>query len=108
MGMGEPLNNYDNLIERSSIMSNPNGLKILRERSVSTSGVTPKINKLAEAGPQSPARAVPSCGHSVEESQDHAGGGDFWLVATDGGGALFRRKTGQRVTFEYIFSMVSI
>jgi len=49
MGMGEPLDNYDNLIKSIKIISDENGLNISPKRqTVSTSGIAPKITKLGE------------------------------------------------------------
>lgn len=49
MGIGEPLDNYDNIIKAIRIINNPKGLNIgARHISVSTSGLVPKIYKLAE------------------------------------------------------------
>ncbi len=49
MGMGEPFNNYENLIEAVKIMISGNGLNISPKKiTVSTSGVSPKIKKLAD------------------------------------------------------------
>ena len=49
MGIGEPLDNYDNVINAIRIINNPKGLNIgARHISVSTSGLVPKIYKLAE------------------------------------------------------------
>ena len=49
MGIGEPLDNYDNVIKAIRIINNPKGLNIgARHISVSTSGLVPKIYKLAE------------------------------------------------------------
>lgn len=51
MGMGEPLHNYDEVVAAIRIMTDPLGLAIAARRiTVSTSGITPKIKKLAEAG----------------------------------------------------------
>ncbi len=48
MGMGEPLDNYDNLIEAIKIISDLDGLGIsTRRQTISTSGISDKINKLA-------------------------------------------------------------
>ena len=50
MGMGEPLDNYDNLVNAIKIISNLDGLAIsTRRQTISTSGISDKINKLAEA-----------------------------------------------------------
>lgn len=49
MGIGEPLDNFDNTIKFLKLVSSENGLNIgLRHISLSTSGVVPKIYKLAE------------------------------------------------------------
>lgn len=49
MGMGEPLDNFDNSVRFLKLVSNDNGLNIgLRHISLSTSGVVPGIYKLAE------------------------------------------------------------
>ena len=49
MGIGEPLDNYDNVINAIRIINNPKGLNIGdRHISISTSGLVPKIYKLAE------------------------------------------------------------
>ncbi len=49
MGIGEPLDNFDNTIKFLKLVSSENGLNIgLRHISLSTSGVVPAIYKLAE------------------------------------------------------------
>jgi len=49
MGIGEPLDNYENVVNAIRIINNPKGLNIgARHISVSTSGLVPKIYKLAE------------------------------------------------------------
>ena len=49
MGIGEPLDNYDNVINAIHILNNQKGLNIgARHISISTSGLVPKIYKLAE------------------------------------------------------------
>ncbi|MBR0350855.1 MAG: 23S rRNA (adenine(2503)-C(2))-methyltransferase RlmN [Clostridia bacterium] len=49
MGIGEPLDNYENVIKAIRILNNPKGLNIgARHISVSTSGLVPMIYKLAE------------------------------------------------------------
>ena len=49
MGMGEPLDNLDNLSKAVKIFSDENGLSIgPRRQTVSTSGLAPKIKKLGE------------------------------------------------------------
>ncbi len=49
MGIGEPLNNYDNVVKAIRIINHPKGLNIgARHISISTSGLVPRIYKLAE------------------------------------------------------------
>lgn len=50
MGMGEPLHNFDTLLETLRILIHPHGFNVAPGKiTVSTSGVTPKIRKLAES-----------------------------------------------------------
>ena len=49
MGIGEPLDNFENVINAIKIINNPKGLNIgSRHISISTSGIAPKIYELAE------------------------------------------------------------
>ncbi len=49
MGMGEPLNNFDNVMEAIKIINDENGLGLAAKKiTISTSGITPKIRKLAD------------------------------------------------------------
>ena len=49
MGIGEPLDNYDNVVNAIRIINNQKGINIgARHISISTSGIVPKIYRLAE------------------------------------------------------------
>ena len=49
MGIGEPLDNFDNVMDFLSIISSPDGVNIgMRNISLSTCGIVPMIDKLAE------------------------------------------------------------
>lgn len=49
MGIGEPMDNYDNVVNAIRIINNPKGINIgARHISISTSGIVPKIYQLAE------------------------------------------------------------
>ncbi len=53
MGMGEPLDNYENLVRAISILNAPEGLGIAARRmTVSTAGVVPGIERFKELGLQ--------------------------------------------------------
>lgn len=54
MGIGEPLDNYDNVIKAVKIINNSKGINIgARHISISTSGLVPQIYKLADENIQS-------------------------------------------------------
>lgn len=54
MGIGEPLDNYDNVIKAINIINHPKGLNIgTRHISISTSGIVPNIYRLANENIQS-------------------------------------------------------
>ena len=49
MGIGEPLDNYENVMNAIKILNNPKGINMgARHISISTSGLVPKIYKLAD------------------------------------------------------------
>jgi 23S rRNA (adenine2503-C2)-methyltransferase len=49
MGIGEPLDNYDNVLKAISLINDPKGLNIgARHISISTCGLVPKIKQLAD------------------------------------------------------------
>ncbi len=53
MGVGEPLDNYDNLIKAIRVINSKKGINIgARRITISTCGVVPKIKKLAQEGLQ--------------------------------------------------------
>ena len=53
MGIGEPLDNYDNVMKAIEIINNPKALNIgARHISLSTSGIVPKIYDLADKNMQ--------------------------------------------------------
>lgn len=53
MGIGEPFDNFENVMEAIKIVNNPKGLNIgARHISISTSGIVPKIYELADKAMQ--------------------------------------------------------
>ena len=54
MGIGEPLDNFDNVMKAIDIINSPKGLEIgARHISISTCGIVPKIYELADRDMQS-------------------------------------------------------
>ncbi len=102
MGIGEPLDNYDNTIKFLKLVSAEKGLNIgLRHISVSTCGLVPKIKKLAEEG--LPVTLSVSL-HAAEDERRSAlmpinnkYGIDELLSACK----FYFDTTGRRVSFEY-------
>ncbi len=103
MGMGEPMHNYETVMQAIDIMTNPIGLKIsARKITISTSGVTPKIRKLAESG--SKARLALSLHAATQEKRRKIMpiAETFGLEKLMDAIRFYAETTGQRVTFEYI------
>lgn len=102
MGMGEPLDNYDNTVRFLNLVSDELGLNIgLRHISVSTSGVVPKIYSLMETG--MPITLSISLHAPTNEIRDkimkvnHAYPIEMLLKACK----EYTEKTGRRISFEY-------
>ncbi|MBR2473406.1 MAG: 23S rRNA (adenine(2503)-C(2))-methyltransferase RlmN [Clostridia bacterium] len=102
MGIGEPLDNYDNVIRFLKLVNMPNGLGIsYRSISLSTCGVVPKIAALAEE--ELPITLSISL-HSADDRArseimpvNNAYGVAELLCACNS----YFEKTGRRISFEY-------
>ena len=102
MGMGEPLENFDNLIRFITLVTDENGLNISqRNITVSTCGLVPEIRKLADlhlsitlaislhAGTDEKRKALMPIANKYSIAET--------LEATD----YYFKKTGRRITVEY-------
>lgn len=103
MGMGEPFNNYDNLVEALRIMSDSLGLGIAAKKiTVSTAGITPIIRKYVDSGLK--ANLALSL-HAAFQDKREAIMPVARTYSLDGlmdAVRYYTQKTGRRVTFEYI------
>lgn len=103
MGMGEPLNNYANLMRAIRLMADEQGMSISPRRiTLSTSGVVPGIRKLAEE-PIIPNLAI-SLNATTDEARDvlipiNRKWNIETLLETCRSFPLARRR---RITFEYV------
>ena len=102
MGIGEPLDNFENVLRFLEIVNDPNGINIgMRHISLSTCGIVPKIYELAEKELQitlSVSLHAPDDEHrSAIMPVNQRWGVDELLAACR---AYFAR-TGRRVSFEY-------
>ncbi len=102
MGMGEPLDNYDNTLRFLKLASHPDGLNLgMRNISLSTCGIVPNINRLSEEKLQltlsvslhAPNDALRSSMMPVNKK---------WNIDTLLGACRdYIEKTSRRISFEY-------
>jgi 23S rRNA (adenine2503-C2)-methyltransferase len=103
MGMGEPLANYDNLLQSIEIIRAPWGVGIgARHITVSTSGLAPRIRGLADQ-PLQVRLAISLHGATDDVRQTIMPiNRKFNLAALMDACAYYCEKKHQRITFEYI------
>lgn len=102
MGIGEPLDNFDNVIRFLRLVNDPAGMNIgMRHISLSTCGIVEKIDKLAGLGLQLTLSVSLHAPDDETRSRimpvNRACGVDTLLAAC---GRYFE-KTGRRISFEY-------
>lgn len=103
MGMGEPLDNLDNLVRTVRIMNAPEGMGIAARRiTISTVGIVPAIEKLENLGLQV------SLSLSLHATTDELRSRllpvnrKYPLAELIKAGAHYARATGRMITIEYI------
>lgn len=102
MGIGEPLDNYDNVVKFLRLVTHPDGLNIsYRHISLSTCGVVPGILKLAELNmPITLSISLHAANDQTRSSimpVNRRWGVDELLSACK----TYYEKTGRRISFEY-------
>ena len=102
MGIGEPLDNYDNVIRFLRLVNHPDGMNIgMRHISLSSCGLTEKIDKLAELNLQltlSISLHAPDDETRTKLMPANRGRGvDELVVACK----RYFKRTGRRISFEY-------
>ncbi len=102
MGMGEPLDNYDNLLRFIRMVSDEHGLHISqRNLTVSTCGLVPKIYELAEEKLQITLALSLHASDQKKREQLMPVAKRYGLDELIPACAYYFEKTGRRVTFEY-------
>ena len=103
MGIGEPLDNFDNVIKFIKLINHPDGKNTgMRRISLSTCGLTEKFDKLSRLNLQL------TLSVSLHAADDETRSALMPVNKTRGTEDLFSacrnyfRKTGRRITFEYI------
>ncbi len=102
MGMGEPLDNYENLIRFLSLITDPRGQNLsMRNLTVSTCGLAPEIRRLAEE--KLPLTLALSLHAATQKKREllMPVARRFSLDEVMGACRYYFEKTGRRVTFEY-------
>ena len=103
MGMGEPMLNYNNVLRAVRILNNPAGKNIgIRKMTISTCGIPEGIEKLAGEGLQ--IRLAVSLNAADDKLRSRLMGisRKYPLVRLFKALKNYQRKTGRRVTFEYV------
>ena len=102
MGIGEPLDNYDTVLRFLKLIHAENGMNIgMRHISLSTCGLVPRIDQLAEENLQLTLSVSLHCADDTVRSQimpvNRRYGVDELLAAC----RRYFEKTGRRISFEY-------
>ena len=102
MGIGEPLDNYDNVMKFLTLVNHPDGMNIgMRHISLSTCGLTSMIDRLAESDLQL------TLSVSLHAPDDETRSKLLPINRSTGVAELMRschayfEKTGRRISFEY-------
>ncbi|NCB74197.1 MAG: 23S rRNA (adenine(2503)-C(2))-methyltransferase RlmN [Clostridia bacterium] len=102
MGIGEPLDNYDNVIKFLRLVNHPDGMNIgMRHISLSTCGLTEKIDKLAQLNLQltlSISLHAPDDETRTKLMPANRGRGVDELISAC---KRYYKQTGRRISFEY-------
>ena len=102
MGIGEPLDNYDNVVNAIRIINNQKGLNIgARHISVSTSGLVPKIYKLAEENIQCTLSISLHATNNEKRSSMMPVNNSFPIEELIQACKNYIAKTNRRISFEY-------
>ncbi len=103
MGMGEPLDNYDNLIKAVTILQHDLGFKFSPRRiTLSTVGIIPKIDKLSESGLK--LKLAVSLNSAIQEKREiiMPVAVKYPLKELKKSLLNFSKKNPYRITFEYV------
>lgn len=102
MGIGEPLDNYDNVIRFLHLVSDPKGMGIgLRHISLSTCGLVPRILSLAEEGLPVTLSVSLHAADDVTRSALMPVNNSYPIAKLLSACRTYFQKTGRRVSFEY-------
>ncbi|MEG1592816.1 MAG: 23S rRNA (adenine(2503)-C(2))-methyltransferase RlmN [Oscillibacter sp.] len=102
MGIGEPMDNLDNVLKFLELVNHPDGLNIgMRHISLSTCGVIPGIERLAELGLQLTLSVSLHAPDSETRSRIMPVNRAYDVDALFAACHRYFEKTGRRISFEY-------
>ncbi len=102
MGIGEPLDNFDEVMKFLSIISSPDGVNIgMRNISLSTCGVVPQIDRLAEKKLQLTLSISLHAPNDQIRSQMMPINNAYPIAELMATVRRYQQTTGRRVSFEY-------
>jgi 23S rRNA (adenine2503-C2)-methyltransferase len=102
MGMGEPLLNYENLVEALNIVNAPWGMNIgARRITISTCGIVPGIRRLSKEGKQWNLSVSLHAPDSKTRAQLVPTENRYPLEEVLEACQIYRERTGRQVTLEY-------
>lgn len=102
MGIGEPLDNYENVLEAIKILNDPKGLNIgARHISISTSGLVPKIYDLADRKMQCTLSVSLHSSNNKTRSSMMPINNTYPIEELMNACKYYIEKTNKRVSFEY-------
>ena len=102
MGTGEPLDNYDNLLQFIRLLTDENGLHISqRNVTVSTCGIVPKMYELAEENLQITLAISLHASNQAKRAELMPIANKYSINEVLEACRNYFEKTGRRVTFEY-------
>lgn len=103
MGMGEPLDNFDNLVRAVRVMNAPEGMGIAARRiTISTVGIVPAIEKLETLGLQVTLSLSLHATTDELRSRLLPANRKYPLAEVIKAGSHYARATGRMITIEYI------
>jgi 23S rRNA (adenine2503-C2)-methyltransferase len=102
MGIGEPLDNYDNVVNAIHILNNQKGINMgARHISISTSGLAPKIYKLADENMQCTLSISLHSANDKKRSEMMPVNNAYNIEELMKACRYYIEKTNKRISFEY-------
>ena len=108
MGIGEPLDNYDNVMQAIAILNNPKGINMgAKHINISTSGLVPRIYELADKNIQCTLSISLHSANNEKRSQMMPVNNVYNIEELMKACKYYTEKTNKRISFEYALAKES-